>query len=107
MTETDKKHYNLRSGSETGKLPVQNKMSDDSAFLANVVQQDQDSDSDESCDSELNWSAVAESSDNDHIHKQTHRVLPSTRSTFDTQSSLSDVAVQQAINVQILSAFCY
>ena len=46
---------------------------------------------------------MAESSDNDRIHKQNTQITSSTHSTFDTQSSSSDVAVQQAINVQILS----
>ena len=40
MAETDKKHYNLHSGGETDKLPVQNNLLDDAAFLANVLQQD-------------------------------------------------------------------
>ena len=104
MAETEKKQYNLRSGSETVKLPVQIQISNDSEFLARVIQNDQDSDSGESCDSNLNCSAVIENSDNERVDKQNTQSTSSTsRSTSDTHTSLSDAAIQQTINVQILS----
>ena len=67
-----------------------------------MLQNDQDSG--DSSDSDLNCSAVVENSDNEQVHKQNIQSTPSTsHSTSDTHTSLSDVAVQQAINVQILS----
>ena len=70
-----------------------------------MIQNDQDSDSgDESCDSDLNCSAVVENSNNEQVDKHNTQSTSSTsRSTSDSHTSLSDVAVQQAINVQILS----
>ena len=69
-----------------------------------MIQNDRDSDSGESCDSDLNCSAVVENSDNEQVDKQnTQSTLSTSCSTSDTHTSLSDVAVQQAINVQILS----
>ena len=38
MAEIEKKHYNLRSGNETVKLPVQIQLSNDSEFLNKVIQ---------------------------------------------------------------------
>ena len=103
MAEADRKHYNLRSGSDSVKLPTHLQLSD-SEFLASIVDNDQDSDSGESCGSALNCSAVIENSDNEEVNKHN---TPSTssisHSTSQVQSSLSDVAVQQAINVKILS----
>ena len=52
MAEPEKMHYNLHSGSEMVKLPVQIQMSDDSAFMKQILQQDQDSDSGKSFDSD-------------------------------------------------------
>ena len=104
MAEIEKKHYNLHSGIDTAKLPAHIHMSTDSQFLHKVLQNDQDSDSGESSDSDLNCSAVIENSDSEQVDKQNNQSTPSTsRSTSDTHTSLSDVAVQQAINVQILS----
>ena len=103
MAEIEKKHYNLHSGNDTVKLPV-HILSNDSEFLNKVLQNDQDSDSGESSDSDLNCSAVIENSNNEQIDKQNiPSTLSTSRSTSDTHTSLSDVAVQQAINVQILS----
>ena len=103
MAEADRKHYNLSSGSDSVKLPTHLQLSD-SEFLASIVDNDQDSDSGESCGSALNCSAVIENSDNEEVNKHN---TPSTssisHSTSQVQSSLSDVAVQQAINVKILS----
>ena len=91
MAETEKKQYNLRSGSETVKLPVQIQISNDSEFLARVTQNDQDSDLGGSCDSDLNCSAVIENSDNERVDKQNTQSTSSTsRSTSDTHTSLSD-----------------
>ena len=98
--ELKKKHYTLHSGSEMVKLPAQIQISNDSEFLAKVLQNDQDSDSGESCNSDLNCSAVVERSDNERVDKR-NTLLP-ILATSDTQTSLSDVAVQLAINVQIL-----
>ena len=79
-------------------------LSNDSEFPIKVFQNDQDSDSGDSSDSDLNCSAVVENSDSEQVDKQTIQSTPSTsRSTCDTHTSMSDVAVQQAINVQILS----
>ena len=104
MAEIDKKHYNLRSSSDTVNFPSHIRISNDSEFLNKVLQNYQDSDSGDSSDSDLNCSAVVENSDNEQVHKQNIQSTPSTsRSTSDTHTSLSDVAVQQAINVQILS----
>ena len=64
-----------------------------------MIQNDQDSDS-----GDLNCSAVVENSDSEQVDKQNTQSTSSTsRSTSDTLTSLLDVAVQQAINVQILS----
>ena len=104
MAETEKKNYNLCSGNDTVKLPVQIQLSNDSEFLNRMIQNDQDSDSGESCDSDLNCSAVVENSNNEQVDKHNTQSTSSTsRSTSDIHTSLSDVAVQQAINVQILS----
>ena len=104
MAEIEKKHYNLRSGIDTAKLPAHIHISNDSEFLHKVLQNDQDSDSSDSSDSDLNCSAVVENSDSEQVDKQNIQSASSTsRSASDTHTSLSDVAVQQAINVQILS----
>ena len=104
MAEIEKKHYNLRSGIDTAKLPAHIRILNDSEFLHKVLQNDQDSDSGDSSDSDLNCSAVVENSDSEQVDKQNIQSTSSTsRSTSDTHTSLLDVAVQQAINVQILS----
>ena len=98
------KHYNLHSGNETVKLPVQIQLANDCEFLNSMIQNDQDSDSGESCESDLNCSAVVENSDNEQVDKHNTQSTSSTsHSTSDTHTSVSDVAIQQAINVQILS----
>ena len=75
MGEIEKKHYNLHSGNDTN----------DSEFLNKMIQNDQDSDSGESCDSDLNCSAVIENSDNEQVDKQnTQSTLSVSRSTSDT-----------------------
>ena len=95
MAEIEKKHYNLRSGNETVKLPVQIQLSNDSEFLNRMIQNGQDSDSGEFCDSDLNCSAVVENSDNEQVDKHNTQSTSSTScSTSDTHTSLSDVAVQ-------------
>ena len=90
-----KKHYNLRSGIDKAKLPAHIRISNDSEFLHKVLQNDQDSDSRDSSDSDLNCSAVVENSDSEQVDKQNiQSTLSTSRSTSDTHTSLSDVAVQ-------------
>ena len=104
MAEIEKKHYNLRSGIDSAKLPAHIHISNDSEFLHKVLQNDHDSDSGDSSDLDLNCSAVVENSDSEQVHKQNIQSTSSTsRSTSDTHTSLSDGAIQQVINVQILS----
>ena len=82
------------------KLPVQIQVSNDSEFLTRVTQNNQDSDSDKSCDSDLNGSAVVENSDNEQVDKQNAQSTSSTsHSTSDTHTSLSDASIQQGINI--------
>ena len=104
MAEAEKKQYNLRSTKDTVHVPVSIQMQNDSQFVQNLLHQNQhDSDSD-SAESELNCSAVADDSDSDHnTSKQTH-TMPSTSSTSASTSATGiDSALQQQINVQILS----
>ena len=104
MAEIEKKHYNLRSGNDTVKLLVHIHMSNDSEFFNKVIQNYQDSDSGESSDSDLNCSVVIENSESEQVDKQNTQSTSSTScSTSDTHTSLLDVAVQQAFNVQTLS----
>ena len=65
MAEVDKRHYNLSSGSDTVKIPVQIHMLMIQTFLKNL-ENDQDSDLDVSIASDLNCSAVVESFDSEH-----------------------------------------
>ena len=86
MAEIEKKHYNLRSGNETVTLPVQTQLSNDSEFLNRMIQNYQDS---KSGDSDLNYSAVIENSDNEQVDKHnTQSTLSTSRSTSDTHTSL-------------------
>ena len=104
MAESEKKQYNLRSTKDTVHVPASIQMQNDSQFVQNLLHQNQhDSDSD-SAESELNCSAVADDSDSDHsTNKQTH-TMPSTSSTsVSTSATGIDSALQQQINVQILS----
>ena len=104
MAEAEKKQYNLRSTKDTVHVPASIQMQNDSQFVQNLLHQNQhDSDSD-SAESELNCSAVADDSDSDHsTNKQTH-TMPSTSSTsVSTSATGIDSALQQQINVQILS----
>ena len=101
MAEIEKKHYNLRSGIDTAKLPAHIHISNDSEFLHKVLQNDYDSDSGDSSDSDLNCSAVVENSDSEQVDIQS--TSSTSRSTSDTHTSLSYVVVQQVINVHILS----
>ena len=103
MAEVDKRHYNLRSDTNT-KIPVQIHMATDSEFMSKISQNDQNSGSDDSVASELDCSAIVKNSDSGHIpvteSKQSTSSIPSTSSAG---SALSDVATQQAINIQILA----
>ena len=65
MAEADKWHYNLRSGTDTVQLHVQIHMSTDSDSMSKISQNDQNSDSDDSIASELDCSAIVESSDSE------------------------------------------
>ena len=65
MAEVDKRHYNLRSGANTVQLPVQIHMSNDSDFTSKISQNDQNSDSNDSAASELDCTAIIESSDSE------------------------------------------
>ena len=104
MAEADKRHYNLRSGTNTVQLPVQIHMSNDSEFLTQISQNDQNSDSDDSAESELDCSAVAENSDTEHTTgTESKQSTSSTPSTSLAGNALSDAATQQVINVQILA----
>ena len=99
-----KKQHNLRSTKDTVHVPVSVQMQNDSQFIQTLLHQNQyDSDSD-SAESELNCSAVVDDSDSDHnTGKQTH-TMPSTSSTsISTSATGIDSALQQQINVQILS----
>ena len=107
MAEADKRHYNLRSGTNTVQLPVQIHMSTDSEFMSKIPQNDQNSDSDDSVASELDCSAIVESSDSEQMPGTESKGTSSTQSTSSTGGALSDVAIQQAINVQILAQLSY
>ena len=48
MAEIEKKHYNLRSGNDTVKLPVHMQLSNDSEFVNRAIENYQDSDLGES-----------------------------------------------------------
>ena len=104
MAEVDKRHYNLRSGTDTVQLPVQIHMSIDSNFLSKISQNDQNSESDDSVESELDCSEIVESSDNEQTPgKESKQSTSSTQSTSSAGKTSSDIATQQAINVQILA----
>ena len=103
MAEADKRHYNLRSGTNTVQLPVQIHMSNDSEFLTQISQNDQN-DLDDSAASELDCSAVIENSDTEQTTgTESKQRTSSTPSTSFAGNALSDAATQQAINVQILA----
>ena len=104
MAEKGKKQYNLRSVSNSVQLPAQIHMNSDSDFLSKLAKNQQNSDADESHMSDLDCSAVVESSGDEQNPptKNTHSTS-STSSTLPGVSALSDVAAQQAINLQILS----
>ena len=103
MAEVDKRHYNLRSGTNTT-LPVQIHMATDSEFMSKISQNDQNTDSDDSVASELDCSAIVENSDSEHIPvTESEQSTSSILSTSSAGSTLSDVATQQAVNVQILA----
>ena len=104
MAEKGKKQYNLRSVSNSVQLPVQIHMTSDSKFLSKLSKNQNNSDADESDISDLDCSAVVESSDDEQnpTTENTHST-PTTLSTLPGASALSDVATQQAINLQILS----
>ena len=104
MAEADKRHYNLRSGTNTVQLPVQIHMSNDSEFLTRILQNDQNSDSDDSASSELDCSAVVENSDTEQTTgTESKQSTSSTPSTSLAGNALSDAATQQAINIQIVA----
>ena len=104
MAEKGKKQYNLRSVSNSVQLPVQIHMNSDSEFLSKLAKNQQNSDADESDISDLDCSAVVESSgDEQNPHFKNTHSTSSTSSTLPGASALSDVATQQAINLQILS----
>ena len=69
-----------------------------------LFQNQQDSDADESVSSDLNCSAMVESSD-DEQNPSTENIqsIASTSSMLVGASALFDVATPQAINVQIIS----
>ena len=100
MAEKGKIQYNLRSVSNSVQLPVQIHINRDSDFLSKLSKNQQNSDADESDISDLDCSAVMESSGDEQNPStgNTH----STSSTLPGVSALSDVATQQAINLQIL-----
>ena len=103
MAKVDKRHYNLRSGTNTI-LPVQIHMATDSEFMSKISQNDQNSDSDDSVACELDCSAIIENSNSEHIPViESKQSTSSTPSTSSAGSALSDVATQLAINVQILA----
>ena len=104
MAEKGKKQYNLRSVSNSVQLPVQIHMTSDSEFLSKLSKNQKNSDADESDISDLDCSAVVDSSGDEQnpTTENTHST-PSTSSTLPGASALSDVATQQAINLQILS----
>ena len=58
----EKKQYNLRSVSNSVQLPVQIHMNSDSDFLSKLAKNQQNSDADESDMSDLDCSALVESS---------------------------------------------
>ena len=79
-------------------------MTNDSEFLSKLSKNQQNSDADESDMSDLDCSAVVESSgDEQNPPVENTHSTPSTSSTLPGASALSDVATQQAINLQILS----
>ena len=103
IAEADKRHYNLRSGTNTV-LPVQIHMSNDLEFLTQISQNHQNSNSDNSATSKLDCSAVIENSDTDQTTgTESKQSTSSTPSTSFAGNALSDVATQQAINIQILA----
>ena len=104
MAEKGKMQYNLRSVSNSVQLPVQIHMASDSEFLSKLSQNQKNSDVDESDISDLNCSALVESSDDEQKpHSQNIQSTSSTSSMLPGAGALSDVATQQAINLQILS----
>ena len=104
MAEKGKRQYNLRSVSDSVQLPVQIHMASDTEFLSKLSKNQQNSDADESEISDLNCSALVESSDDEQIPcGQNIQSTSSTSSMLPGTSALSDVATQQAINVQILA----
>ena len=79
-------------------------MTSDSEFLSKLSKNQQNSDADESDISDFNCSALVESSDDEQNPcSQNIQSTSSTSSTLPGASALSDVATQQAINLQILS----
>ena len=104
MAEKGKKQYNLHSVSNSVQLPVQIHMNSDSDFLSKLAKNHQNSDADESDMSDLDCSAVVESSGDEQNPptKNTHSTS-STSSILPGVSASSDAATQQAINLQILS----
>ena len=104
MAEIDKRQYNLRSGSNSVQLPVQIHMASDSDFVSKLSQNQQNSDADESVSSDLNCSALVKSSDDEqNPNNQNIQSTSSTSGMLVGGNALSNVATQQAINVQILS----
>ena len=98
------KQYNLHSVSNSVQLPVQIHMNSDSDFLSKLAKNHRNSDADESDMSDLDCSAVVESSGDEQNPptKNTHSTS-STSSILPGVSASSDAATQQAINLQILS----
>ena len=104
MAEKGKQQYNLRSVSDSVQLPVQIHMASDAEFLSKLSKNQQNSDADESEISDLYCSALVESSDDEQNPcGQNIQSTSSTLRTLPGASALSDVATQQAINVQILA----
>ena len=67
MAEKGKRQYNLRSVSYSVQLPVQIHMASDAEFLSKLSNNQQNSDAGESEISDLNCSALVESSDDEQI----------------------------------------
>ena len=79
-------------------------MTSDSEFLSKLSKNQKNSDTDESNISDLDCSAVVESSgDEQNPSTENTHSTPSTSSTLPGASALSDVATQQAFNLQIIS----
>ena len=104
MAEKGQRQYNICSVLDSVQLPVQIHMASDAEFLSKLSKSQQNSDADESEISDLNCSALVESSDDEQNPcGRNIRSTSSTLSMLPGASTLSDVATQQAINVQILA----